>query len=201
MSKFSQSNGPSLWLTHHSSDWLSMPWQHSAALHPATAGASWYRSPAAAPASGPSPAWSRCHSQSSSPTSPPENGPHCTGSRSGHDACKRQSRGLERVSGGGKDKERGDRAREDKLGGVGVEIEFSTLIWYKWENAKAWNTCWIYTVQCWWITISRKVCSLPSVNDYHYFCHRVLSKPNITTYLTCPSKVHLMKWQPEVYKQ
>lgn len=68
----------STWLlfTHHSSGWLSRPAQHSVTLHPATAITSWCRSPTTAPAWGPSPAWSRCHSQSSSQMSPPTNGPH-----------------------------------------------------------------------------------------------------------------------------
>lgn len=73
--------------TYRSTGLPSRPWQHSVALHPATAAASWCRSPTAAPASSPSPAWSHCHSQSSSLMSPPANGPHRTELHSGHDAC------------------------------------------------------------------------------------------------------------------
>lgn len=72
--------------TYRSTGSPSRPWWHSVALRPATAAASWCRSPTAAPASSPSPAWSHCHSQSSSLMSPPANGPHHTELHSGHDA-------------------------------------------------------------------------------------------------------------------
>lgn len=71
---------------YRSSGSPSRPWRHSGGLHPATAVASWCRSPAEAPASSPSPAWSHCHSQSSFLMSPPRNGPHHMGLHSGHDA-------------------------------------------------------------------------------------------------------------------
>lgn len=72
--------------TYRSTGSPSRPWRHSVALRRATAAASWCRSPTAAPASSPSPAWSHCHSQSSSLMSPPANGPHRTELHSGHDA-------------------------------------------------------------------------------------------------------------------
>lgn len=72
--------------TYRSTDSPSRLWGHSVGLHPATTAASWCRSPTAAPASSPSPAWSHCHSQSSSLKNPPKNGPHRMGLHSGHDA-------------------------------------------------------------------------------------------------------------------
>lgn len=79
--------------TYRSTGSPSRPWRHSVALRPATAAASWCRSPTAAPASSPSPAWSHCHSQSSSLMSPPANGPHRTELHSGHDACGHDGEG------------------------------------------------------------------------------------------------------------
>jgi len=83
----------SRWCPYRSIGSPSRPWRHSVGLRPATTAANWCRSPTAAPASSPSPAWSHCHSQSSSLKSPPRNGPHHMGLHSGYDAWGKDRQG------------------------------------------------------------------------------------------------------------